>query len=89
MRKGLHLRRLPRSFKEHRGELPIATGKVIFIRRVRRSGRITILKVKVLVGKRRRGQYVRAVLCTRTQTLKIYHHSKLIKELDYPIRGIV
>jgi len=33
-------------------------------------------------------QYVRAVLCARSQRLKIYYHPKSIKGLDYPLRGI-
>ena len=88
VRRRISLRRLPANFCAHRRPLPIATGRVTFIRRVRRSGRITVLNVRVLVGKRRHGQYVRAVLFTRTRKLKLYHHTKLVKEIDYPIRGI-
>ena len=88
VRRQISLRRLPANFRVHRRPLPIATGRVTFIRRVRRSGRITVLNVRVLVGKRRHGQYVRAVLFTRTRKLKLYLHTKLVKEIDYPIRGI-
>jgi putative transposase len=87
-RRSLHPRRLPANFNEHLHPLPIATGKVTFIRQVRTSGRITVLGVKVRVGKRRKGHYVRAVLYTRTRTLKVYDHAnKLIKQVVYPMRG--
>jgi len=88
MRHDFHPRRLPANFELHLHPLPLAIGKVTFIRKVRTSGRITVLGVKVFVGKRRKGHYVRAVLYTRTRLLKIYDHThKLIKQVDYPIRG--
>lgn len=87
VRRGLPVRRLPANFKHHRQPMPVATGKVHFIRRVRPSGRVTILKVKVLVGKRWRGRYVWITLHTRTAQLKIYHGSVLIKTVDYALRG--
>ena len=78
---------LPAHFKRHQQSLPIAIGKVTFIRKVRVSGRITILGIKVTVGKRRYGHYVRATLYTRTQILKVYFRGRLVKQLNYPIRG--
>jgi hypothetical protein len=86
LRRSLHPRRLPANFDHHRQRMPIAVGKITFMRKVRRSGRITILGVKVFVGKRKAGHYVRAVLYTRTATLKIYLQSKFIKQVDFPIR---
>jgi transposase-like protein len=88
IRRELAVRRLPADFAEHRTDLPISNGKVIFIRQVRRSGRISILKVRLLIGKRFRGQYVWAELSTRTRKLKVYLNSELIKELDYPLHGV-
>ena len=85
VRRSLSPRRLPASFERHRKPMPIATGKITFIRKVRPSGRITILGVKVHVDKRKRGRYVRATLYTRTATLKIYHARKLLKEVVYPM----
>jgi transposase InsO family protein len=87
-RRSLKRRMLPANFDRHTQPLPITTGKVTFIRHVRVSGRITILGVKTRISKRLRGQYVRATLYTRTQTLKVYLHGKLIKEVKYPIRGL-
>jgi DNA topoisomerase IB len=62
-------------------------GKVTFIRKVRISGRITALGVKVCVGKRWRGRYVKATLYTRTAKMKVYHGRQLIKQIDFPISG--
>lgn len=87
VRRPFHPRRLPANFKRHLQPLPIAVGKVSFIRKVRRSGRITVLGVKVRVGKRWQGRYVCAVLYTRTAMLQIYHAHQRIKEANFPIRG--
>ncbi len=88
VRHSLQPRRLPANFDQHLRPMPLAVGKITFIRKVRTSGCIPILGVKVQVGKRRKGRYVRAVLYTRTRMLKIYDHTnKLIKQIDYPIRG--
>lgn len=81
------VRRLPANFAEHQQAIPVAVGRVTFLRRVRPSGRITVLKEKIRVGKRLKGQYVRATLFTRIHTLKVYARNKLIKVVDYPIRG--
>lgn len=87
VRRSLHPQRLPANFKQHLQPLPIPTGKVTFIRKVRRSGRITVLDVKVHVSKRLKGRYVRATLYTRTAKLKIYNGRDLVKQLNFPIRG--
>jgi hypothetical protein len=81
-------RHLPADFRAHVSPLPIAVGKVTFIRRVRRSGRMTILGEKVHASKRLRGQYVRATLYTRSQTLTMYAGRKLLKRVPYRIRGL-
>lgn len=86
VRRKLRPRRLPANFDRHHQPMPIAVGKTTFIRRVRRSGRITVLSVKVRVGKRWLGRYVRAVLYTRTQWLKVYQNTRLIKQIPFPIR---
>lgn len=88
VRRSCQTRRLPANFKRHQHPLPIAAGKITFIRRVRRSGRITLLGVKIRVGKRWQGRYVRATLFTRHSSLKIYYAGHLIKQVAYPIRGV-
>jgi hypothetical protein len=87
VRRSLRPRTLPADFKRHLEPLPIAVGKITFMRKVRISGRVTILNMKVRVGKRWHGYYIRAVLYTRNAHLKIYHGNRLVKELDFPIRG--
>jgi putative transposase len=53
IRKHFSPRTLPHNFRQHLEPLPVSIGRVIFIRRVRASGRITILGVKFKVGKLR------------------------------------
>ncbi len=86
VRRSLHPRKLPANFKRHLQLLPIAVGKILFIRKVRRSGRITILGVKVRVGKRWQGRYVCATLYTGSAVLKIRYNHCPIKEVDFTIR---
>jgi putative transposase len=87
IRKHLSPRTLPHNFRQHLEPLPVAIGRVTFIRRVRASGRITILGVKFKVGKRLAHQYVSAVLYTRTMILKIHSHGRLLKQFDFPFVG--
>ena len=87
VRKNLPQRTLPHNFRRHLQPLPVAIGRVTFIRRVRSSGRITILGVKFRVGKRLVHQYVLAILYTRTMLLKIYSHGHLLKQFDFPFIG--
>lgn len=82
VRRGKSLRRLPNNFTVP-DKLPLSAGRVSFIRRVRGSGRITLLNEKSFVGRRLRGQYVWATIFTKTQKLKIYHQGRLIKTFDY------
>ena len=80
IRRGQPLRQLPNNFALPK-KLPLAAGRVSFIRRVRRSGRITILNEKFFVGRRLRGHYVWATIFTKTQTLKIYYQGRLRRPL--------
>lgn len=82
VRRGHPVRPLPNSFTLP-VKLPLAAGRVSFIRQVRSSGRITILNEKFFVGRRLHGEYVWATIFTRTQTLKVYHQGRLIKTFDY------
>ncbi len=86
-RRGLTGRTLPYDFNAHRQPLPVAIGRVVFIRRVRPSGRITILGIKFNVGKRLAHHYILARLYTRTMTLKVYYHGRLRKQFVFPFVG--
>jgi transposase InsO family protein len=87
VRRNLSLRTLPHNFSRHLEPLPVAIGRVTFLRRVRPSGRITILGVKFKVGKRLAHRYISAILYTRTRIIKIYSHGHLIKQFDFPFVG--
>jgi len=87
IRKHVTVRTLPHNFRRHLHPLPVSIGRVTFIRRVRHSGRITILGAKFKVGKRFVHQYVSAVLYTRTMLLKVHSGGKLIKQFDFPFVG--
>lgn len=87
VRRGLHARNLPATFQAHRHPLPVAIGCVVFLRRVRGSGGISVLGVQFHVGKRWAHQYVVARLYTRTMLLKVYAHGRLLKHFAFPFVG--
>lgn len=87
VRRTLTAHTLPHNFRWHQQPLPVAIGRVVFIRRVRPSGRITVLGLKFRVGKRFAHQYVAAKLYTRTMTLKVHHHGQLLKQFAFPFVG--
>lgn len=87
VRQTLTKRSLPHNFCGHLQPLPVAIGRVSFIRRVRPSGRITVLGVKFNIGKRLAHQYVSAKLYTRLMTLKVHQRGRLIKQFDFPFVG--
>lgn len=60
-------------------------GKVIFIRLVRKSGRITLTADdKFFVGKKYKWQYVQAVVNVQKKQLTFYLRGKRIKSVAYP-----
>lgn len=87
IRKHLSPRTLPHNFCQHLQPLPVAIGRVTFLRRVRPSGRITLLGVKFKVGKRLAHQYVSAVLYSRTMIIKVHSRGRLLKQFDFPFIG--
>jgi hypothetical protein len=87
VRRGLNLRKLPHNFSAHQQPLPVAIGRVIFIRRVRPSGRITVLGVKYKLPQRWAHHYVIATLYTRTMTIKIRHQHRLLQQAIFPFVG--
>jgi putative transposase len=84
-RRGKRLRKLPANFTIHKKKLPIAAGKVSFIRLVSVQGTVSILGQSFKVGKRLKFQYVKVTIYTKYQRLKVYHKGKLIKEFPYPL----
>jgi transposase InsO family protein len=84
-RRGKRLRKLPANFTIDEKKLPIAVGKVTFIRLVCIHGTISILGQSFKVGKRLKFHYVKVTIYTKYQHLKVYHKGKLIKEFPYPL----
>ena len=84
-RRGKQLRKLPADFSINGQKLPIAVGKVTFIRLVTVEGRINILGQRFKVGKRLKFQYVVATIYTKRKTLKVYHKGRLVKEFAYKL----
>jgi transposase InsO family protein len=83
-RRGKQLRKLPANFTIE-AKLPIAVGKVTFIRLVSIQGTVNILGQAFKVGKRLKFQYVKVTIYTRFQKLKVYLKGKLIKEFPYSL----
>ena len=84
-RRGKRLRKLPANFTIDAKKLPIAAGKVTFIRLVSIHGTISVLGQSFKVGKRLKFHYVKVTIYTKYQNLKVYHKGKLIKEFPYPL----
>ena len=78
------LQKLPARFEIPLTALPIAAGRVIFIRQVTPKGRIHLLSQSFKVGKRLKGQYVKAVLDTQRAQLTIYAQGQIVKRWPYP-----
>ncbi|MCA1606662.1 MAG: integrase core domain-containing protein [Acidobacteria bacterium] len=82
---------LCREIKKLPQELPLAAGRLHFIREVNSRGEINILKEQWKVSKSLAGEYVWATLDTRQEELFIYHRRslraqpQLVKQCTYEI----
>lgn len=85
-RRTQRLRRLPANFEIDFDHLPVAMGKIIFIRVVNPKGNISILDELVKIGIRHRYQFVKAVLETHPQRLKVYCNGRLLKTITFQLR---
>ena len=61
-------------------------GKVSFICRIRKSGRITIASEKFDIDPKLAWDYVYATIFVKEHMLKVYHHGSIIKELPYVLK---
>lgn len=84
-RRGKRLRKLPANFALDTRKLPIAVGKVTFIRLVSTQGTIRVLGQSFKVGKRLKFQYVKVTIHTKHQRVKVYYKGKLVKEFPYSL----
>lgn len=84
-RRGLRLQKLPASFVVPTGRLPLAVGRVTFIRRVSWAGTVTLLSQTFRVGKRHRGLYLRLVVDTGRGSLTAYLNGRVLKRWPYKL----
>ena len=84
-RRGLRLQRLPESFVVPTGRLPLAEGRVLFIRKVSVAGTVTVLSQTLRVGKRHRGLYLRLVIDTGRGWLTAYLNGRVLKRWPYKL----
>lgn len=84
-RRGLRLRKLPATFVVPTNRLPLAAGRVTFIRRVSVAGTVTVLSQLYRVGKRHRGLYLRLVVDTERGWLTAYRSGRVLKRWPYKL----
>ena len=82
-RRGKQLRKLPADCQLHQEKLPVAVGKVSFVRLVKADGTVNLLSQQFQVGRRLKFQYIKATIYTKQQVLKIYHKGRLVKQFTY------
>ena len=64
--------------------LPIAAGRISFIRQVTLNGKVHLLSQTFKIGKRLKGEYVKVVLDTRHGYLTVYRQGRIFKRWPYP-----
>jgi putative transposase len=84
-RRRQRLRRLPQRFQAPTARLPIAAGRVIFIRQVSVTGAVSVLSQSFRVGKRHRGLYLKLVLDTGRGWLTAYLNGRVLKRWPYKL----
>src|SRR5512132_960130 len=84
-RRGLRLQKLPTSFVVPTGRLPLAAGRVIFIRRVSVAGTVTVLSQSFRVGEKHRGLYLQLVVDTGRGRLTAYLNGRVLKRWPYAL----
>ena len=82
-RRGLRLQKLPPSFVVPTGRLPLAAGRVTFIRRVSVAGTVTVLSQSFRVGKKHKGLYLQMVVDTGRGRLTAYLNRRVLKRWPY------
>jgi hypothetical protein len=84
-RRGLRPRKLPARLVVPTGRLPLAEGRVPFIRRVSGAGAVPVLSQTLRVGKRQRGRYLRLVIDTGRGWLTAYRNGRVRKRGPYEL----
>jgi hypothetical protein len=81
----LRLQKLPAGFVVPTGRLPLAEGRVLFIRKVSVAGTVTVLNQAFRVGRRHRGLYLRVVFDTARGWLTAYLNGRVLKRWPYKL----
>lgn len=68
-------------------DLPIAKGKVSFVRKVDAHGKVEINGVQYFIRKKLEGQYLVATIFTQRKKLVVKDESRTIKTFSFPIKG--
>jgi putative transposase len=84
-RRGQRLQKLPPRWQVPTEPLPLAAGRVIFIRRVSWKGFVSVLSQSFRVGKRHNGLYVKLVLDTQRGYLTAYVDGHRVKRWPYKL----
>lgn len=79
------LRKLPSAFQIPKEPLPVAAGRVSFIRQVTAHGNVHLLSQTFWVGKRLKGEYVKVTLDTQHAHLTIYRQGRIFKRYPYSL----
>ncbi len=69
--------------------LPIAKGRVSFIRKVDSHGKIEVNASTYFIKRRLEGQYVIATIFTHRKRLVVKQENKIIKSFSFPIKGCI
>ena len=85
-RRSKRLRRLPANFTIDFDRLPVSVGKITLIRWVPPTGYVDVLGESVKVGRRFRYHYVKVLLETQPQRLRIYCNGRLIAHRQFELR---
>jgi len=90
------LKHLPRRFhldgyQDPRGNLalPIARGRISFIRKIDPHGRIEVNGFPYFIRKKLEGQYVIATIFVHRKRLVVKYETRIIKSFPFPIKGSV
>jgi len=78
------LHKLPQGYVIPTEPLPVAAGRISFIRQVTAHGNVHLLSQTFWVGKRLKRVYVKVILDTRRGHLTIYRQGRLFKRWPYP-----
>jgi len=84
-RRGLRLQKLPLNWVVPTGRLPLAKGRVTFLRRVSIAGTVTVRSQSFRVGKRPKGLYLRLVIDTGRGKLTAYLNGRVVKRWPYKL----